>query len=124
MDYESNKSYIDVRSASMSIASMVMGIVGLVMSCCVYPAIIFGSLAIIFALLSRGGEMTTNGYAKAGLILGIIGIVCGILFMIYALFTVSVQFGGFEGYLHYVEELMEEMGYPDYSDPYDLYNTL
>lgn len=102
MDYESNKSYIEMRSAGMSIASMIMGIVGLVMSCCVYPAIIFGSLAIIFALLSRGGEMTTNGYAKAGMILGIIGIVCGILFMVYSLFTVLTQFGGFEGYLNYV----------------------
>lgn len=127
MDYESNKSYIDVRSASMSIASMVMGILGLVMSCCIYPAIIFGSLAIIFALLSRGGEMTMNGYAKAGMILGIIGIVFGIIFIIYGFFTIMTQFGGFEGYLNYVEELMEEMGYPGYSDsynPYDFYNTL
>ena len=79
MDYESNKSYIEMRSAGMSVAAMVMGILGLVMSCCVYPAIIFGSLAIIFALLSRGGEMHTNGYAKAGLVLGIIAIICGIV---------------------------------------------
>lgn len=125
MDYnESNTSYIEMRSAGMAIASLVMGIIGLVMSCCVYPAIIFGSLAIIFALLSRGGEMTTNGYAKAGLILGIIGIVCGILFLIYSLVTVFSQFGSFEGYMHYVEELMEEMGYPDPYGSYDFYDTL
>lgn len=119
-----NTSYIEKRSTSMAIASMVLAIAGLVMGCCVYPAIIFGSLAIILALLSRGGEMTTNGYAKAGLILGCIAIVFGILFFIYSLITVLVQFGGFEGYMNYVEKLMEEMGYPSYSNPYDFYNNL
>lgn len=103
----------------MSVAAMVMGILGLVMSCCVYPAIIFGSLAIIFALLSRGGEMHTNGYAKAGLVLGIIAIICGILFLIYSFLTILTQFGGLEGYLNYIEELMQELGYPDSSSPYD-----
>lgn len=119
-----NTSYIEKRSAGMAIASMVLAITGLVMGCCIYPAIIFGSLAIILALLSRGGEMTTSGYAKAGLILGIIAIVFGILFLIYGLFTILVQFGGIEGYMNYIEEIMEDMGYPSYGNPYDLYNNL
>lgn len=124
MDYESNKSYIEMRSAGMSVASLIMGILGLVMSCCVYPPIIFGSLAIIFALLSRGGEMHTNSYAKAGLILGIIAIICGILFLIYSVLTLLLQFGGIEGYLRYIEELMQDMGYPNSSNPYDFYDML
>lgn len=118
-----NTSYIDKRSNSMAIASMALAIAGLVLSCCVYPAIIFGSLAIILALLSRGGEMTTNGYAKAGLIMGCIAIVFGIMFLIYSLIVVCIQFGGFEGYMNYIEELMEEMGYPSY-DPYDFYRNM
>lgn len=119
-----NPSYIEKRSQSMAIASMAMGIAGLVLGCCIYPAIIFGSLAIIFALLSRGGEMTTNGYGKAGLILGVIAIIFGILFLIYGLFTLYVQFGGIEGYLNYIEEMMEGMGYPSDYNPYDFYNNL
>ncbi len=123
MDYnEMYTSYIDKRSSSMAIASMVLGIAGLVLSCCIYPAIIFGSLAIIFALLSRGGEMTTNGFGKAGLILGVIAIICGILFLVYGLFILFVQFGGPEGYLEYIEDLMEQSGYPNNYDPYDFYN--
>ena len=120
MEYhDPNTSYIDKRSPSMAIASLILGIAGLAMSCCIYPAIIFGSLAIILALLSRGGEMTTSGYSKIGLILGIISIVCGILF---------VQFGGLEGYMQYIEDLMEDM-YPNLYDtnewhsPYDFYNS-
>ena len=124
MDYEPNKSYIEMRSAGMAVASLIMGILGLVMSCCIYPPIIFGSLAIIFALLSRGGEMHMNSYAKAGLILGIIAIICGILFLIYSILTLLIQFGGIEGYLQYIEDLLQDMGYPDSSSPYDFYDML
>jgi len=119
-----NTSYIEKRSASMAISSLVLAIAGLVMGCCIYPAIIFGSLAIILALLSRGGEMTTSGYAKAGLILGIIAIIFGILFFIYGLITLFVQFGGLEGYLNYIEEIMEEMGSPSYYDSYDMFHNM
>ena len=129
MEYhDPNTSYIDKRSPSMAIASLILGIAGLAMSCSIYPAIIFGSLAIILALLSRGGEMTTSGYSKIGLILGIISIVCGILFLIYGLFILFVQFGGLEGYMQYIEDLMEDM-YPnlydpnDWHSPYDFYNS-
>lgn len=117
-------SYIEKRSASMAIASMVLAIAGLMMGCCIYPAIIFGSLAIILALLSRGGEMTTSGYAKTGLILGIIAIIFGILFFIYGLFTILVQYGGFEGYMNYIQEIMEDMGYPSSYDSYDMFNYM
>ncbi len=123
MDYEPNKSYIEMRSAGMSVASLVLGIIGLSMGCCIYPPIIFGSLAIILALLSRGGEMHMNSYAKAGLALGIIGMAFGALFLIYSFFTLMAEFGGIDGYLRYIEELMEEMGYPN-SNPYDVYDML
>lgn len=68
--------------------------------------------------------MTTSGYGKAGLILGVIAIIFGILFLIYGLFTLYVQFGGIDGYLNYVEELMENMADPSYNNPYDFYNNL
>lgn len=123
MDYEPNKSYIEMRSAGMSVASLVLGIIGLSMGCCIYPPIIFGSLAIILALLSRGGEMHMNSYAKAGLALGIISMAFGALFLIYSFFTLMAEFGGIDGYLRYIEELMEEMGYPS-SNPYDVYDML
>lgn len=126
MDYESNKSYIEMRSAGMSVASTILGILSLIMCCCIYPAIIFGSLALIFALLSRGGEMTMNSYATAGMILGIIGIVLGILFLIYAFAAVFTEFGGIEGYMKEIENILNDMGYPypDYPETYDFYNTL
>lgn len=124
MDYGANKSYIEMRSAGMSVASLVMGILGLAMSCCVYPPIIFGSLAILFALLSRGGELHMNSYGKAGLALGILGIICGILIFTYSVFTLMAEFGGLDGYLQYIEELIEDINYPNSSGPYDFYDML
>lgn len=124
MDYGPNKSYIEMRSAGMSVASLVMGILGLAMGCCVYPPVIFGSLAILFALLSRGGELHMNSYGKAGLVLGIISIICGILIFTYSVFTLMAEFGGLDGYLQYIGELIEDINYPDSSGPYDFYDML
>lgn len=113
-----------MRSAGMSVASLVMGILGLAMGCCVYPPVIFGSLAILFALLSRGGELHMNSYGKAGLVLGIISIICGILIFTYSVFTLMAEFGGLDGYLQYIEELIEDINYPNSSGPYDFYDML
>ena len=68
--------------------------------------------------------MHTNSYARAGLVLGIIGIICGFLILMYSFFTLMVQFGGLEGYFNYIEDMMQELGYPDSSSPYDLYDML
>lgn len=118
MDYGPGRLDRKVRSAGMEVASLVMGIVGIALSCCIYPAFIFGSLAVIFALLSRGGERKIGGSGRAGLILGILALACGVLFLLYGIFTIYVQFGGVEGYLEYVEELLQGIGNPDSAAPY------
>lgn len=79
MEYELNQSYTNKHSGGMAIAALVLGITGLVMSFCVYPGFILGSLGIIFGILSRGGEMTYPGYGKAGIVLGIISILISII---------------------------------------------
>lgn len=119
MEYELNQSYIDRRSTGMAIASMVLGITGVVLALCVYPGFIFGSLSIILALLSRGGEMTTSGYGKAGLILGIIAISFSIFMLFFALATVINEFGGFAGYMNYILEMNDN----NFNNYYDLYDT-
>lgn len=91
--------YDDKRSNSMALASLVLGIIAIATGCCVYTSIICGALAIMLALLSRGGEMTMAPRAKVGMILGIIGIVLGILMLVAAIAFVIIQFGGFENYM-------------------------
>jgi hypothetical protein len=101
--------YEDKRSNNFATASMILGIAGLATGCCVYTSIICGALAVIFALLSRGGERTMSSRAKAGLGLGIAGIVCGILMIVAAFVVVIVQYGSFENYMNHYMELYEQL---------------
>ena len=70
------------KQSSMALASLIMGIIGIVTSCCCYGGVIFGSLGILFSLLSKMGD-TMGGYAKAGLITSIIALVLAAMAMIF-----------------------------------------
>ena len=67
-------------SKGLSIASMVLGIVSLVMLCLWYVSIPCAILAIIFAIIGRkkGGK----GMATAGLVLGIIALVIDVVIVV------------------------------------------
>ncbi|ADL04910.1 DUF4190 domain-containing protein [Lacrimispora saccharolytica] len=67
--------------SNMALASLVMGILGIITSCCCCGGLIFGSLGILFALLSRT-EDRLEGYAKAGLITSAIAMVLVVLVVI------------------------------------------
>ena len=70
------------KQSSMALASLIMGIIGIVTSCCCYSGMIFGSLGILFSLLSKMGD-TMEGYAKAGLITSIIALFLAAMAMIF-----------------------------------------
>lgn len=70
------------KQSGMALASLIMGIIGIVTSCCCYGGVVFGSLGILFALLSKMGD-TMEGYAKAGLITSIIALFLAAMAMIF-----------------------------------------
>jgi hypothetical protein len=82
--------------SSMALASLVMGILGIITSCCCYGGVIFGSLGILFALLSRT-EDRFESYAKAGLITSSIAFVLVVLVIIVFLGTAAKSDLGFGG---------------------------
>lgn len=84
------------RSRNLENAALILGIIAVVTPCVVYPALICGALSIAFALLSRGGELTLTPRAKAGLVLGSIGLAFVVLLFIYTLIIAKVYYGGFE----------------------------
>ncbi len=98
----------DKRSKAFSTASLVMGILSFVCSCCIYAALPFGALAVIFALLSRGGEMRLDSMGKAGLGLGIGGIVVTILMFVCMFIYTANFYGGIDELLQYSNELAEQ----------------
>lgn len=99
MNNKSSAFYEDKSSGGMATASLVFGILAIITCCCIYTAMIFGALAVIFALLSRGGERKLSSVAVAGLILGIIGMVLGILFISFFIISAILEYGGLEHYI-------------------------
>ncbi len=109
----------DKRSKGMSLASMVLGVIALVTCSCIYAAAVCGSLSIMLALLSRGGEMTLDSQAKAGLISGGIGLAMTLIIYIGAFLIMLYQYGGIEGIMREymnlynvdtLEELYQSLG--------------
>jgi hypothetical protein len=83
---------------NMALASLVMGILGIITSCCCYGGLIFGSLGILFALLSKT-EDRFEGYAKAGLITSSIAFVLVVLVVIIFIGAVAISDLGLGGAL-------------------------
>ncbi len=95
------------RSLWMENASFVCGLIAVSCVCAVYPAFVAGSLGIVFALLSRGGEMTLTGKSRAGLIMGSVGLAIVLLLMTYVIIVAYVYFGGIEEMMEFMYERME-----------------
>lgn len=96
------------RGNAMETAAIVLGTSSVIMCNCLYVAIPFGGLAILFALLSRGGRMSMTARARNGLILGIVGIIVTIAFYVYAFYIAIQDAGSLENLLR---ETCEMMGY-------------
>lgn len=67
------------RSAGMETAAFVLGIVSLATCACIYTSVVCGALAIMFALLSKGGATSMSNRARYALILGLIGLISTII---------------------------------------------
>lgn len=90
----------------MDTASVVCGIIAIATLCVVYPTMIFAPLSIVFAMLSRGGELTFQPKAKAGLIISSITLALLALMFIYTLFIIYLCYGSI------FNIPLDESGYP------------
>lgn len=83
------------KSNGLAIASMVLGIIALVLSCCVpYVPILLGLLAVILSGVSLAKKQGGKGMAIAGLICGIITLIPSILLLVTGAALLS-EFGAY-----------------------------
>ena len=119
--YQQNNPYQqpvqDKRSAAMTSAAMVLGVTSLATCTCLYVSVACGGLAILFALLSRGGEMTMSRNAKLACGLGVAGLAVTIIMYAITFAVIIGTYGSLEEYLRVylqdygmsLDELMNEM---------------
>jgi hypothetical protein len=91
-----------IKTNGLAVASLVLGIVGILPCCYCIPSI----LAIIFGCVSKSsikkssGSLGGNGMATAGLVLGIIGLVFGVV-----MYIVLFSAGGMTSYMDYLKNM-------------------
>ncbi len=76
-----------------AVASLVLGLVSLVLMCVWYIALPCGILAIVFGVLGRGSAKRgapRGGMATAGLILGILGVVIPLMLVLGVLALIGI----------------------------------
>ena len=80
-------------------ASWILAIAAVLSCTCFYGSYILGALAIVFALLSRGGQMKMSPRAKLGLILGIFAIILTTVVTVGAVYIAMEEYGSIENLL-------------------------
>jgi hypothetical protein len=75
----------------LAIASLVMGIVSIVLSCCCGSGIVFGIAGIIMAIVAN--KKTKTGVGTAGLVCSIIGTVFSVIGLIYYIAVLALGIG-------------------------------
>lgn len=74
---------MEQKSSGLSIASMVCGIVGLVLSCCVpYLPLILGIVGLVLGAISLRKQAGGKGMAIAGIVCSIITLIPAILMLV------------------------------------------
>lgn len=94
----------------LGVWSLVLGIASVVL-CCLALGLPLGAVAIVLGVKARRataqGLATNGGMGLAGLILGVVGVLAS-AYMVVSFGVAMAQFGGFEGYMEYVNSLVEQ----------------
>lgn len=71
------------KSVGLAVASMVLGILSLLLACCVpYLPVLMGLLAVILGAVSLAKKLGGTGMAVAGLVCGIISLIPAVIIII------------------------------------------
>ncbi|MBO4608280.1 MAG: hypothetical protein J5696_00255 [Lachnospiraceae bacterium] len=76
---------------SFEIASIVMGIISMVLLCTGVLAIPFGALGVLFALLSRKDKDRLGNIAITGAIISVVSMITGAFITVYSVYTVMTD---------------------------------
>ena len=94
---------------AMLSAAIVLSVIAIATTCCIYSSIVCGSLGIILALLSRGNKKQLTPQGKLAVMTGSAAIIIS-LFATIIMFVVTIrEYGSFENFLKAYADIMESM---------------
>ena len=74
--------------SGFSIASMILGIMSILLCCTGFFSVSAGALSILFAVLSKRKGKAMPSMSLTGIILSCVGIVMGIFMLVYSVFAI------------------------------------
>ena len=84
------------KTMAYSVASLILAMMSLACCCVGWASILFGILSIVFAIVSRRHLGYFDSMAVVGLIIGIVGTVCGGFMLTFNLLNVAEGFEGID----------------------------
>lgn len=108
MDYNSYNNSRKSQTNPYEKLAFLFGIISILMCSIIYISFVTGSMAILFAILSKGGNIKFSKKAGLGFIFGILGLVLTIILYTIAFKIALAEYGSFEGILR---EACEMIGY-------------
>ena len=105
MEQQFNPYVLRRKPNSFEFVGLSLSIASILSSGTFYFSFIFGGLAILFALLSRGDKMQFSPRAKWSIIFAIIGIILAIVLFVVGLHMLLEEYGNIENILRYYSEI-------------------
>ena len=115
MDFQSDDNYNGqyrppVRPQdAMLTASIVLSVIAIATTCCIYSSIVCGSLSIILALLSRGQQKKLTPQAKLAVMTSIMAILIAVLATVIMFVMTIREYGSLETFIKAYSDIMESM---------------
>lgn len=94
---------------AMTTAAIVLSVIAIATTCCIYASLVCGSLAIILALLSRGDKKKLTPQGKLAVMTASAAIVIAVVATVI-LFAVTIrEYGSLENFMKAYSDLVESM---------------
>lgn len=94
---------------AMLTASVVLSVIAIATTCCIYASVVCGSLGIILALLSRGQKKQLTPQGKLAVMTSTAAIVISIIATVI-MFAVTIrEYGSLENFMKAYSDLVESM---------------
>lgn len=94
---------------AMVTASIVLSVIAMATSCCVYASLVCGALSIILALLSRGQQKRLTPQGKLAISTSAAAMILAVVMTAFLLATTIRQYGSLENLMKAYSDMMESM---------------